>query len=188
MNAIAQGALGWTPRFSGEWPPRLSVELGAAVALSRTRPFDLAADAIGSSSDAPRPLRRSAPAPQAAARGRALIVEDDPTSRTALGYLLAHHGWNATEAATLGSGAQMLDSARPHVLILDLMLPDGDGADLLRRVRAERLPIRVAVVSGVGDPQRLAAVNQLGPDAMFHKPLDVHAFLKWLDRAAAPSD
>lgn len=112
---------------------------------------------------------------------RALVVEDDTASRTALRYLLRHHGWQASDAATLAQGRTLLEGTDPHILILDLMLPDGDGIELLRHIRQRGLPILIAVVTGVGDPETLDAVQQLAPDLLLRKPVNVHSFLEWLD-------
>lgn len=110
-----------------------------------------------------------------------MIVEDDNASRTAMRYLLAHHGWQTSDAANLSAGAELLQSFAPHILVLDLMLPDGDGVELLRRIRAQSLPIHVAVITGIGDQDALDQVKQLKPDILFRKPINVHAFLQWLD-------
>ncbi|HSU68395.1 MAG TPA: response regulator [Tepidisphaeraceae bacterium] len=110
-----------------------------------------------------------------------MIVEDDHASRTAMRYLLAHHGWHALDAANLSQGRALLIGQMPAVLLLDLMLPDGDGADLLRHIRQEKLPVLVVVVTGIGDPGALDTVRQLNPDLLFRKPVNVHSLLQWLD-------
>jgi two-component system, OmpR family, response regulator len=102
-----------------------------------------------------------------------LIVEDDPSSRKALSRRYAARGWEVVTAATVADALAALDSGPPpDWLLLDLMLPDGDGEDVLRRVRADGLPTRVVVATGVGDRYRLRAVVALGPDAVMRKPLD----------------
>jgi DNA-binding response OmpR family regulator len=100
-----------------------------------------------------------------------LLVEDDRETRTYLRRVLTLCGWEVTEAASLKEGAERLDPP-PDCLLLDLALPDGDGACLLRKVRVEGLPIRVVVNTGTDDPARLGAVVSLRPDAVLKKPLD----------------
>jgi two-component system KDP operon response regulator KdpE len=73
---------------------------------------------------------------------RLLIVEDHHDIRAALRRLLVHRGWQVLEAASIAEGLALLDPP-PDCIILDLMLPDGDGETVLRKVRAEGLPIRV---------------------------------------------
>jgi CheY-like chemotaxis protein len=106
-------------------------------------------------------------------RQRMLLVEDDRDTRTLLRRMLALCGWEVTEAASLREGAEHLKPP-PDCLLLDLELPDGDGASLLRKVRYEGLPVRVVVHTGTDDPVRLRAVESLRPDAVLKKPLDSH--------------
>jgi DNA-binding response OmpR family regulator len=65
-------------------------------------------------------------------------------------------------------------------MVLDLMLPDGDGADVLRIVRAKGLSIRVAVATGVNDVARLKLVAELNPDIVLIKPVNLQELLEIL--------
>jgi DNA-binding response OmpR family regulator len=87
-------------------------------------------------------------------------------------------GFNPRAAGTLSEARQQLASP-PHIVILDLMLPDGNGTEILRQVRSSKQEITVAVVSGAGD-QMLSEANRLGPDALFGKPVDLTDFQDWL--------
>jgi two-component system response regulator QseB len=109
-----------------------------------------------------------------------LIVEDDSVSRTALNWLLADLGFDPIAVGTLAEARKALALTNPNIVILDLMLPDGDGTSLLASIRNARLPIKVAVVSAVTDQLRLHEITALGPDALFGKPLDLDDFDDWL--------
>ena len=74
----------------------------------------------------------------------------------------------------------------PDVVLLDLMLPDGCGVELLRRLRRRNDPARVALITAAPDPL-LAEAQAHGPDATFRKPLDVHALLNWLEQIDCPA-
>ena len=102
---------------------------------------------------------------------RILIVDDDKASRDTLRRLFAHKGWVVTVASCVTEAMAKLDPP-PLCVLLDLMLPDGDGEDVLRKVRDEGLPTRVVVHTGTEDPVRLALVKGLDADAMFQKPID----------------
>jgi two-component system KDP operon response regulator KdpE len=104
------------------------------------------------------------------------VVEDDAASRKALRAILSRQGWEVLAAATLAEGRHYLESA-PHVLILDLMLPDGDGTSLLRLIREENRPVKVIVTTGSSDSAKLAAVRLLKPDAIVVKPVDLDKLL-----------
>ena len=110
---------------------------------------------------------------------RSLIVDDDPTLRKGLATLAQALGHRADTAASVTEALAKLPS-HPSRVLLDLNLPDGLGTTVLERIRSERLPIRVAVVSGTSDTALLAEVERLGADAVFPKPPDLDALTEWL--------
>jgi len=112
-----------------------------------------------------------------AVRCRVLVVEDDPSSRRALTRLLQLKGFQATFAAGVAEAIQRLQQ-NPTCVLLDLMLPDGNGATVLEYIRTRQLPIRVAVTTGASNWQAMLA--QLQPDALFTKPLDFNQVVNWL--------
>src|SRR3982751_3177623 len=65
----------------------------------------------------------------------------------------------------------------PDCIVLDLELPDGPGETILRKVRLERLPIRVVVNTGMPESGRLSEVSYMRPDAVLQKPLDAAGLL-----------
>lgn len=85
--------------------------------------------------------------------------------------LLKFNGIRSKVAGTVADAMSALTDA-PDWIILDLMLPDGDGYSVLKHIRDEGLSIKVAVVSGCGDDERIAKVKSLAPEAFFAKPLD----------------
>ena len=122
------------------------------------------------------------------AKPRVLVVEDDPESYQALSKILKHVGYEVFTAPTLAAATDLLGT-EPRFVVLDLMLPDGNGKELLRDIRDRRLPIKVAVLTAVSDPNLLEEVRQLGPEALFGKPVDVPRLLAWLRQGGAgPSD
>ena len=112
-----------------------------------------------------------------AVRCRVLVVEDDPSSRRALTLLLRLKGFEATFASTVSEAMQQLEW-NPGCILLDLMLPDGNGATILEYVRSRQLPIRVAVTTGASNWR--AMLNHLEPDALFTKPIDFNQVVQWL--------
>lgn len=101
-----------------------------------------------------------------------LLVEDHDTTRRVLARLLSLNGWEVQTASTIAEGLALLDSG-PDCVIVDLMLPDGEGEMVLRRVRDGRLRTRVVVTTATADEARLERVRRLGADAILRKPIDV---------------
>lgn len=106
-----------------------------------------------------------------------LLIEDDAAAANALRVILTLRGCEVKLAPSLEQGLDLLGT-NPTVIIVDLMLPDGDGMEILTRVRDANLPIKVAVTTAVGDPARLAAVHRLRPECVLRKPIDVGELLR----------
>lgn len=115
------------------------------------------------------------------AKGRLLVVEDDPSSRGAMVSLFRRLGLEVDSAPSLAEATGKLAATPPpDFVILDLMLPDGNGIDLLRHVRTAGLPVRVAVTTGVFDWHLLDDVRKLGPERLYQKPVDAAQLRDWL--------
>lgn len=113
-----------------------------------------------------------------------LVVEDDAASRKTLVVLLKRLNFAAEAVADLASARQHLANSAPKILILDLMLPDGDGTELLAEIRRAQRPITVAVVTGVSNQLKLHEVTAWKPDALFGKPIDIADFKDWLAKSS----
>lgn len=70
-------------------------------------------------------------------------------------------------------------------MVLDLMLPDGEGSEVLRELRALKLATRVCVVTAVSDPLMLTRVQGYRPDCVLRKPIDVNDLLRGLNLKGA---
>jgi len=109
-----------------------------------------------------------------------LIVEDDRVNREAMARLARHAGFDVDTASTLAEAREKLPAS--GCMLLDLVLPDGRGLDLLKQIRLENRPVHVAIVSGsmgAGDIQPFATLR---PDAVFVKPVKPDDVLHWLGR------
>jgi len=108
---------------------------------------------------------------------RLLIVEDDRRTQEALTRLFADRGWRVSSATTTADGLSQLDPP-PRCVLMDLSLPDETGELILRTIRTDDRPIRVIVCTGCVDPDRLAEVESLRPDALLMKPVDPDELLR----------
>jgi two-component system OmpR family response regulator len=68
---------------------------------------------------------------------RLLVVEDDPTIAELLSGALRFAGFEVSTAATGGAALKAVAASPPDLVVLDIMLPDQDGFEVLRRVRAQ---------------------------------------------------
>jgi DNA-binding response OmpR family regulator len=98
-----------------------------------------------------------------------LVVEDDPTIRTALVRGLTERGHAVASAPTGLAGLEHAVSRRPDVVVLDLGLPDVDGTTILRMLRGvSRVPVVVATARD--DEAEIVAVLDAGADDYVVKP------------------
>ena len=125
---------------------------------------------------------------------RLLLIEDDPAIRTPLMRALRERGHAVAAATTAMEGLRSALDDRPDLVVLDLGLPDVDGAELLRMLRAvSRVPVIVATAR---DAEReIVRVLDAGADDYLVKPftaaqLDarVRAVLRRGGSAAAPDE
>lgn len=116
---------------------------------------------------------------------RILVIEDDDGARDALAYLLADEGY---EVCTAGSGLEGVAVAaefHPHAIICDYSLPDIDGLEVMRRLRAARSDhFFIVVTAGRFD---LAGERDLRAEAdvFLDKPVDLAALRRALVRATS---
>jgi DNA-binding response OmpR family regulator len=113
-----------------------------------------------------------------------LVVENDAGSRRALRRLLSSFGHKVVAAANLEQARRHL-AGHPKVVILNLMLPDGNGIEILRKIRHDQSKAVVLVVSGANDDKLREAI-ELKPDALFGKPVDIEDFRDWLIHCDSP--
>lgn len=112
-------------------------------------------------------------------RPRVLVVEDDAATSRAMRLLLQHHGYDVQVCSTIAESMNYL-GADPDYVLLDLMLPDGDGARVLEHIRHNRLHSEVVVVTGVSEPAWHKRVQRLHPKKVLRKPVDVSQILSGL--------
>jgi two-component system OmpR family response regulator/two-component system response regulator QseB len=108
---------------------------------------------------------------------RVLIVEDDPTTSAALAGIVRRQQWEAQTREDLASAWEALRSSSFDILVLDLSLPDGEGTDLLQKLRrspAGELPeakTPVLVVSARSQLRSRLTALDLGADGYVIKPV-----------------
>ena len=105
-----------------------------------------------------------------------LVVEDDRDIRDVLRASLAAEGFDVLTAVSLSEAAALLDHAHVDVVVLDLGLPDGDGAELVRRIRrTSALPVVIA--SARHQEAEKIALLDAGADDFLTKPFAVGELL-----------
>jgi DNA-binding response OmpR family regulator len=122
---------------------------------------------------------------------RLLLIDDDARLAEMVGDYLGRQGYEVASAPSLAAGRARLAHELPDALILDLMLPDGDGLDFTRELRAQgrtrRLPL--LMLTARGEPMDRIVGLEIGADDYLPKPFEPRELLarvKALLRRAAP--
>jgi two-component system, OmpR family, response regulator RegX3 len=102
-------------------------------------------------------------------RRRILLIEDEVSISEPLERALARDGFDVSVAATAEEGRERFRDGRPELVLLDVMLPDGDGRDLLREFRSvSRTP--VVMLTARGEELERVLGLELGADDYVTKP------------------
>ena len=122
---------------------------------------------------------------------RLLLIDDDTRLTAMVGDYLRAQGYEVDTAISLAQGREHLRQVAYDALVLDLMLPDGDGLDLTRELRADartrRLPL--LMLTARGEPMDRILGLELGADDYLPKPFEARELLariKALLRRASP--
>ena len=111
-----------------------------------------------------------------AAPVRVLIVDDEPPIRKLLRMGLTAQGYHVLEAPD-GATALNLIAEKPDLVILDLGLPDMEGLDLLRSIRAQNERVPIVVLSSRGDEAAKVQALDIGADDYVTKPFGTDELL-----------
>ena len=106
-----------------------------------------------------------------------LMIEDDTRLATMVGEYLRQSGYAFAHAADATSGLNALQSTPPDLVILDLMLPDMDGLEVCRRIKASNPAVAVLMLTAKGDPMDRIVGLEIGADDYLPKPFEPRELL-----------
>ena len=113
-----------------------------------------------------------------------LIVEDHADSAEFLRLLLEPEGYIVKTAGTAQQAREQVTATRPDIILMDLMLPDVEGLDLLRELRTMNPESQVLVVSGHGSITVAVEAMENGALSFIEKPINPSVLMALLHKAA----
>lgn len=116
-----------------------------------------------------------------------LIVDDDQDTLNALSRLVASEGFTTASATSLVEARQLIAKQQPDVVLLDLVLPDGDGMDLFQDVESRR-SIEIVLITGHASIETSVQALRLGAADYLIKPINVTQLRSVLSRIARPTE
>ena len=107
---------------------------------------------------------------------RILVVDDEVELRTLLRKVLTRRGHDVIEAENGSAAISMVEQGEnPDLIITDIFMPDTDGIEVLRHLRAKYPDLKIVVMSGGGNRVSrgyLPAATALGANHVIEKPFD----------------
>jgi two-component system, OmpR family, KDP operon response regulator KdpE len=108
---------------------------------------------------------------------RVLVIDDEPPIRKLLRVGLSAHGYETLEASSGKMALELLSGEAPHLIILDLGLPDMQGNELLRTIRARNDSVPIVVLSSRDDEAGKVESLDSGADDYVTKPFGMDELL-----------
>ena len=106
-----------------------------------------------------------------------LVVDDEPNIRELVQVALQFHGCSVTTASTGRDALKQIDAERPDLVVLDVMLPDLDGFEVVRRLRAAGNEVPVIFLTARDTSSDTVTGLALGGDDYVTKPFSVESLV-----------
>ena len=114
---------------------------------------------------------------------RVLVIDDEPDMAEWLALTVTGAGYDVRVATRGAEAEQLFATWQPDAALVDLVLPDANGADLVRRFKSLQPRTEVLVVSGQGSIPRAVEAIKAGATYFLEKPIDAESVLAMLGRA-----
>jgi DNA-binding NtrC family response regulator len=132
------------------------------------------------------PLEMSAPQSTAlASKGKILVIDDEADIREGLELLLTTEGYSVETAHNGTEGLHKMEAHGYDLVLLDLMMPDRSGMDVLQEVRARDRETPIFMITAYGSVEAAVNALKLGASDYFSKPWDNEKLIIEIDRMIA---
>jgi DNA-binding response OmpR family regulator len=108
------------------------------------------------------------------ARSRLLLVDDEPAILRRLSPFLERSGFEVTQAHNGTDALRQAAAMTPHLIVMDVLMPELDGREALRRLRQAGNWTPVILLTQVGEATERAMALEEGADDYLNKPFDPH--------------
>jgi DNA-binding NtrC family response regulator len=116
-------------------------------------------------------------------KNRILAIDDEPSMTEWLKILLEHSGYEVKTALIGTRGEELFKTWKPDAVVTDMMLPDVDGIELVRKFKQIDPEAEILVVSGQGNIPRSVEAVKAGAFDFLEKPVDADRLIDKLEKA-----
>lgn len=115
-------------------------------------------------------------------RGKILVVDDEPLVRWSVCRFLEGEGFIALEASSGPEALRLIQQEDIWILITDLMMPDMDGVELIRKARQYNPDLTIFVITAVDSPGPIHSAREAGAFRTFTKPIPFQELVGTIQR------
>ncbi|WP_165305110.1 response regulator transcription factor [Pedobacter sp. SYP-B3415] len=114
------------------------------------------------------------------------LLEDDPDISDILAYVLDNSGYRVKATARVSDFCSDIEEQSPDLIILDIMLPDGNGIDVCSKIKHEKKWKNIPVIMmSAAYSAKDNICDQCGADGFISKPFDINQLLKRVEALAS---
>jgi DNA-binding NtrC family response regulator len=116
---------------------------------------------------------------------KVLIVDDDRDIVTIVSTILSGRGWDIKAAYNGREALEAVTSSKPDIILLDIMMPEMNGIEVLKRIKKIDIDARIIMITAFGDVESYLDSMELGAYEYINKPFETDELLEMIDRVAA---
>lgn len=105
------------------------------------------------------------------------LIEDDKDIRFIIEYVLLEEGYEVEAFSTAAAFYRSLHRHKPNLIILDVMLPDGNGMNICRMLKSNAATLKIPIIIMSAHAAEKSALDEAGADDFISKPFDLDYFI-----------
>ena len=117
---------------------------------------------------------------------RIYLLEDDEDIRFIVEYILMEAGYSVDSFGTVREFNAQISISQPDLVLLDVMLPDGNGMDICRALKTNERTVNIPVLIMSAHAAEKSVLEEACADTFISKPFDLDNLLQLVKRTMAP--
>jgi DNA-binding response OmpR family regulator len=114
-----------------------------------------------------------------------LIVDDDKDIVSIVTTMLEDRGWDILAAYGGAAALEIVSTDLPDVILLDIMMPEMNGIEVLKKIRKIDTNARIIMITAFGDVESYLDSMELGAYEYINKPFETKELLQMIEKVAA---